>query len=84
MLVNTQISQYSSSYIMPHTCSSKLGHNAAFLHLPIGLESECEGIVDLIEQKALYFEGAQGYLRAQLLLIITFAISGYIVVYKKI
>ncbi|KAF6033760.1 hypothetical protein EB796_007929 [Bugula neritina] len=39
---------------------TKLGHNAAFLHLPIGLESECEGIVDLIEQKALYFEGAQG------------------------
>ncbi|KAJ6649566.1 Elongation factor G, mitochondrial [Pseudolycoriella hygida] len=39
---------------------SKLKHNAAFIQLPIGLESECKGIVDIIEQKAVYFEGDFG------------------------
>ncbi|XP_071453659.1 elongation factor G, mitochondrial [Hetaerina americana] len=39
---------------------SKLGHNAAFLQLPIGLESKTAGIVDLVQEKALYFEGNYG------------------------
>ncbi|KAL3283322.1 hypothetical protein HHI36_006470 [Cryptolaemus montrouzieri] len=39
---------------------SKLNHNAAFVQLPIGLENECKGIIDLIEQKSIYFEGAFG------------------------
>uniref|UniRef100_U5EXB5 Elongation factor G, mitochondrial n=1 Tax=Corethrella appendiculata TaxID=1370023 RepID=U5EXB5_9DIPT len=39
---------------------SKLNHNAAFIQLPIGLESDCEGIVDLVAEKALYFEGNFG------------------------
>lgn len=39
---------------------AKLNHNAAFIQLPIGVESDCEGIVDLIHRKALYFEGNFG------------------------
>nr|NVI74803.1 iconoclast [Cucujiformia] len=39
---------------------SKLNHNAALIQLPIGLESECKGIIDLIEQKSIYFEGSYG------------------------
>ncbi|XP_063245076.1 elongation factor G, mitochondrial [Bacillus rossius redtenbacheri] len=39
---------------------SKLGHNAAFLQLPIGLENKVSGLVDLIDRKALYFEGDFG------------------------
>ncbi|KAK4879252.1 hypothetical protein RN001_007398 [Aquatica leii] len=39
---------------------SKLQYNAAFLHLPIGLESQHKGIVDLVEQKAVYFNGPFG------------------------
>ncbi|XP_074657531.1 elongation factor G, mitochondrial-like [Tubulanus polymorphus] len=39
---------------------SKLYHNAAYLNIPIGLESDCKGIVDLIKQKALYFEDQSG------------------------
>ncbi|XP_026282647.1 elongation factor G, mitochondrial [Frankliniella occidentalis] len=39
---------------------SKLQHNAAFLQLPIGAEGETKGIIDLIQNKALYFEGQFG------------------------
>lgn len=39
---------------------SKMHHNAAFLHLPIGLEKECKGILDLVEEKAVYFDGDYG------------------------
>ncbi|CAG9567469.1 unnamed protein product [Danaus chrysippus] len=39
---------------------SKMNHNAAFLHLPMGLEKECKGILDLVEEKAMYFEGDYG------------------------
>ncbi|CAG9768588.1 unnamed protein product [Ceutorhynchus assimilis] len=39
---------------------SKLNHNAAFIQLPIGLEGECQGLIDIIEQKAIYFEGNYG------------------------
>lgn len=39
---------------------SKLNHNAAFVQIPIGLEGECKGVVDIITQKAIYFEGEFG------------------------
>lgn len=39
---------------------SKLNHNAAFVQLPIGLENNCMGVVDLIEEKAVYFGGDFG------------------------
>ena len=38
----------------------KLGHNAVAMQLPIGLEAVLEGVVDLIEMKALYFDGPNG------------------------
>jgi elongation factor G len=41
----------------------KLKHNAVMMQIPIGLEGEHEGIVDLIEMKAHYFEGANGDIR---------------------
>ncbi len=38
----------------------KLGLNAVSLQLPIGLEGNLKGIVDLVTMKALYFEGENG------------------------
>ena len=39
---------------------TKLGHNAIAMQIPIGLESEAEGVIDLVEMKALYFDGENG------------------------
>jgi len=38
----------------------KLGHNAVMFQLPIGLEGDFEGVVDLVKMRALYFEGGEG------------------------
>jgi elongation factor G len=39
---------------------SKLGHNAVAMQIPIGLEIDSRGIVDLVAMKALYFDGDSG------------------------
>lgn len=39
---------------------SKLSHNAAFMQIPIGLEGDFKGIIDLIEERAIYFDGDFG------------------------
>ncbi|XP_041515229.1 elongation factor G, mitochondrial [Microtus oregoni] len=39
---------------------SKLNHNAAFVQMPIGLEGDFKGIIDLIEERAIYFDGDFG------------------------
>jgi elongation factor G len=38
----------------------KLSHNAVLMTLPIGRESDFGGVVDLIEMKALYYDGDNG------------------------
>ncbi len=41
----------------------KLKHNAVMMQIPIGLEGGHEGIIDLIEMKAHYFDGPNGDIR---------------------
>jgi len=38
----------------------KLGHNPVAVQLPIGLEADLKGLVDLVAMKALYFDGDNG------------------------
>ena len=38
----------------------KLKHNAVLMQIPIGLEADHEGVVDLIDMKARYFDGPNG------------------------
>ncbi|NRA09102.1 MAG: elongation factor G [Myxococcales bacterium] len=38
----------------------KLKHNAVLMQLPIGLEADHQGVVDLVTMKALYFDGPNG------------------------
>lgn len=39
---------------------SKLRHNAAAIQIPIGLENNLRGVVDVIKRKAYYFQGENG------------------------
>ncbi|KAI3354238.1 hypothetical protein L3Q82_018772 [Scortum barcoo] len=39
---------------------TKLNHNAAFVNIPIGLEGNMRGIIDLLEERSMYFEGPFG------------------------
>jgi elongation factor G len=39
---------------------SKLGHNAVAMQIPIGLEMDLKGVVELVTMKAIYFDGDNG------------------------
>ncbi|NIM01855.1 MAG: elongation factor G [Acidobacteria bacterium] len=47
-------------YRVVEELKDKLKLNAVLMQLPIGLEAEHEGVVDLVEMRALYFEGDNG------------------------
>ena len=38
----------------------KLGHNAVAMQIPIGLEADFEGVIDLVTMQAIYFDGPNG------------------------
>ncbi len=38
----------------------KLGHHAVAMQIPIGLEADFNGVVDLVAMKAIYFDGDKG------------------------
>ena len=40
--------------------NQKLGHSAVALQIPIGLEADLQGVVDLISMQAVYFDGDNG------------------------
>ena len=52
-------------YMYMYMCSAvchraKLHQNAALVQVPIGLEADHKGIVDIIRNKAIYFTGEYG------------------------
>ena len=40
--------------------SENLSHNSVLMQLPIGLEDDLRGLVDLVRMKAVYFDGPEG------------------------
>lgn len=49
-----------NAYRVKDMVRDKLGLNAVFINIPIGASDEFGGVVDLITQKAVYFEGDSG------------------------
>ncbi len=47
-------------YRVTQQIRDKLELNAVMLQIPIGLESDLQGVVDLVSMKAVYFDGEQG------------------------
>ena len=47
-------------YRVTQQVRDKLDLNAVLLQIPIGLEGDLKGVVDLVTMKALYFDGANG------------------------
>jgi len=47
-------------YRVTQQIRDKLDLNAIMVQLPIGLESDLEGVIDLVTMKAVYFDGDQG------------------------
>jgi len=47
-------------YKVKDQINDKLGRRAALVQIPIGLEDNFQGVVDLIKMKAIYFDGANG------------------------
>ncbi len=39
---------------------TKLGHNAVALQIPVGLENNFEGVIDLVTMEVVYFDGDNG------------------------
>jgi len=47
-------------YKVKNQIIEKLGQNAVLMQIPIGLEDNHKGVIDLVKMKAIYFEGPEG------------------------
>jgi elongation factor G len=47
-------------YKVKNQLKNKLGHKAVLMQIPIGLEDNHQGVVDLVKMKTFYFEGPAG------------------------
>ncbi len=54
---------------------NKLRHNAALIQLPLGMEENMKGCIDLVKMEAIYFEGPQGYGRFLAFILLFFLLS---------
>jgi elongation factor G len=61
--VNKSDRSGANPYRVAEQLREKLKHNAVLMQIPIGLEADFQGVVDLIEMKALYFDGDNGEIR---------------------
>jgi len=61
--INKSDRQGANPYRVAEQLRDKLKHNAVLMQIPIGLEGEFEGVIDLVEMKAYYFDGNNGEIR---------------------
>ncbi len=61
--INKSDRQGANPYRVTEQLREKLKHNAVLMQIPIGLEGDFEGVVDLVEMKAYYFDGDKGEIR---------------------
>jgi elongation factor G len=61
--INKSDRQGANPYRVAEQLREKLKHNAVLMQIPIGLEGEFEGVIDLVEMKAYYFDGNNGEIR---------------------
>ncbi|MDR0870475.1 MAG: elongation factor G [Planctomycetaceae bacterium] len=59
-LVNKMDRTGADPYRVTKQLKEKLDCNAVLIQIPIGKEQNFEGVVDLVEQRAVYFDGQQG------------------------
>ncbi|GHT19253.1 elongation factor G [Planctomycetales bacterium] len=59
-LINKMDRTGADPYRVVKQLKEKLDCDAVMMQIPIGKEANFEGVVDLIEQKAIYFDGEQG------------------------
>lgn len=53
--------QYSNLVCAIFQARSKLRHHSAAVQVPIGLEEDFQGLVDLVHMKAYHFQGSSGF-----------------------
>jgi elongation factor G len=61
--VNKSDRSGANPYRVTEQLREKLKHNAVLTQIPIGLEADFQGVVDLVEMKAHYFDGDNGEIR---------------------
>jgi elongation factor G len=58
--INKLDRQGANPYRVTEMLREKLGHNAVMMQIPMGLENDLKGLIDLIGMKAYYFDGEKG------------------------
>ncbi len=61
--INKSDRQGANPYRVAQQLRDKLKHNAVLMQIPIGLEADFEGVIDLVDMKAHYFDGPNGEIR---------------------
>ena len=58
--INKLDRQGANPYRVTQMLREKLGHNAVMMQIPIGLENDHNGEIDLVKMKAFFFDGEKG------------------------
>ena len=60
-LIKFSFTGYNFFFFLLHYARAKLRHHSAAVQVPIGLEENFQGLIDLIHVKAYFFHGSSGF-----------------------